>query len=158
MKILKNYSIPALLIISGCTGYNNAEPQKPDTIGELNKYAATLALNTEKNIFDPVVIATDSNYYVIEFKTSNPDLIGEDGPNAYKRNIVKTAAWNVKFCTPELKSIVINNSISMVTGKLISSINKAALGPISLCRASTSTVEENLQYIQETIERNKSKR
>lgn len=91
---------------------------------ELIKYSHKLVTSTDNNISNPKIIKTTDNAYVIEFQTSDPALMPDQNadkdvtPEAYARNVFITTAWGAKFCTPELKSIIADHELQVVSGQI----------------------------------------
>jgi hypothetical protein len=125
-------------------------------IGELNKYANRLVASTKNNIFNPTVTPGESSY-IIKFHTTDPKLMAEQDADknrkAYERNIIRTTAWGIKFCTPELKSMIDEFKLSHVDGVLLDNKHKD-MQAMSTCRSdSAPTIEDNLESIQRSLER-----
>jgi len=176
MRHLKSLFIFIILAVSACTESNENSNEKvpilPDYSIEiernLNNYAANLSLSTEKNIFDPVVTKEGKGNYIIEFQTSDPNLMIQDAdkdPQAYDRNNAMNYAWEIKFCSPELKSIISNYNITMIKGYILDIKQKfsskfLARQAIAWCNGSTAKTTElmdkeiqgNLNNLQRNVE------
>jgi len=156
-----------IVMISACTESHEDtyEPVATKNINnikeDLNKYATKLVASTNNNIFGFTVkepSPTNSDYLIL-FQTSDPNLMADKtadkdkNPVAYTQNIVKTAAWDAKFCTQELKSIMTKYEINYVDGVLRDAKTQSNQA-ISLCaNPSNPTVAENLNMIQNMMEK-----
>ena len=116
---------------------------------DLSNYAVGLVASTKKNIFAPTVKEERSGYYVIEFQTSDPHFMLQDvdkDPKAYDRNNAMNAAWESKFCSQELKSIIDKQNTAMIIeGVILDSKQKnvfLARQAIAKCDGSNATTSE----------------
>lgn len=139
-----------------------------NAVNDLNKYATGLAASTENKIFDPVVtISNKPNRYIIKFRTVDPHLKLKDvdkDPDAYHSNNAMNVAWEKRFCTPELKSIIRTYSISRVRGEILDNELKdgqfSAFQAIAECNDSSATTielmdkdtQDNLDSIKHSLE------
>jgi len=96
-----------------------ADPQD-----RLAAYGKQIASSTEQHavVFVTVVKTTETplRAYQIKFKTNHQALMAERNAErdqkAYLINRGKTEAWQQKFCTPELKTIMQVFGIDLVSG------------------------------------------
>lgn len=79
------------------------------------------------------VMSKPLNTYRIDFDTSEKKLLsqpGADKNNAiYQANLNKTKAWVKAFCTPELRKIMNEKSIDIVSGIITNRGNKHSISP-----------------------------
>ena len=91
---------------------------------ELKAYSEKLVGNKEYGISNPQIIKTDKDIYVITFDITDPKLIADHtadqdtNPSGFEHNMAITELWITRFCTSELKSIINDNNLLFVTGKL----------------------------------------
>jgi len=97
-----------------------------DANSSLEKYGKQLAGSTKNNAITLVSVTETMEQpmiaYVLQFKTASEELMSEpnaeENEAAYWRNLGKTEVWSAKFCTVELKKIMTEFKIDMVSGDL----------------------------------------
>jgi len=165
MRYAITLSILFLAATSACTEPDDTPQSLPVSTqniqDDLNKYATELVASTKNNIFGfTVKEPSPSNMdYLIQFQTSDPNLMSDitgdedKNPAGYARNIAITTGWGVKFCTQELKSIMTKYGITYVDGMLLDAKTKSTQS-ISLCaNPSNPSAAENLNNIQNMMEK-----
>ena len=138
-------SIAALLAISGCSPDATERPEPaqvstgPTTEQFLDMYANALVIATDRNIFDPTPAAKTLDKpmlsYVIKFHTSDPALMSKDDGDtnqaSYAFNSALTEAWGRRFCTKQLKGIMKDQGVFLVSGHLLDT--KGDIQSLSSC-------------------------
>ncbi|WP_320045158.1 zinc ribbon domain-containing protein [uncultured Desulfobacter sp.] len=94
-------------------------------ISDLQKYGRALSTSTDGNVkFVSAAQTTKSplNAFKLVFKTDHEALMSvsgaEPGNTAYYHNVGRTLTWSTKFCTKELKKIMLQHEIDLVSGDL----------------------------------------
>jgi hypothetical protein len=94
---------------------------------ELDDYSKNLIDSTKGTLFEPEIIRTESNIFVIKFKTSDTNLMTDknaDGEGnakqkkAYYKNLSITAVWDTKFCTHALTEIIKKHKLLFISGQI----------------------------------------
>lgn len=79
------------------------------------------------------VVSKPPNTYRIDFDTSSKRLLtqpgAEDDNAIYDENTKKTETWQAAFCTDQLKKIMTEKGMDMVTGVLINSGQTHSIAP-----------------------------
>ena len=114
-------SLVLTLLVTACSESSNNSSipisnRTQDIRRDLAIFATNLVVSTKNNIFNPVV--EKSKYYQITFETLDPALMKEPSNNALANNAAN-ALWGAKFCTEELKALIIKHNLKRVEGRII---------------------------------------
>ena len=125
--------IAAIFAVSGCSpeAPERAEPVQSTsgvtTEQFLDMYANALVTATERNIFDPTPAVKTGDKpmlsYVIKFQTADQALMSKDDGDtnqaSYAFNSALTEAWSRRFCTRQLRTIMKDQGVFLVSGHLL---------------------------------------
>ena len=123
MKLFVALLFTVLLVSCG----ESSDPTRaaPTIIDGLEKYGRAVAASTDGTILFVSAIQTTKspmNAFKLQFKTDEDALMSASGAApgnaAYLANIGRTKVWSAKFCTKQLKSMMSQYKIDLVTGDL----------------------------------------
>jgi len=104
---------------------SDSAPITGNVESQLKSYGYSVAVSTHGAVnFTSVKKTTEKplRAYVVVFKTSAMELMSNPNArannSAFLENQFKTELWQRKLCTPELKSIMTNNGVDLVSGDL----------------------------------------
>ena len=127
MFFAKNFIVALLIsvVLVSCGKSSDPTRATPAIIEGLEKYGRTVAASTDGTIFFVSAIQTTKspmNAFKLQFKTDNDALMTTSdaalGNAAYLANIGRTKVWSAKFCTKQLKAMMSQYKIDLVTGSL----------------------------------------
>ncbi|WP_197724544.1 hypothetical protein [Dickeya fangzhongdai] len=132
MHVTKISLIIPLFISFYCNASTN------DIVPNLNKYGTNISEASEKGSIRFLksfqTTSSPMNAYRIDFETSAKELISvpdaEKNQSAKMKNLAITKAWETRFCSSDLISLMKENNIDMISGFLM---NKGEPQHIAVC-------------------------
>jgi len=119
-------------MLTSCTTEKTVQQTKQASSFEsaMANYSSALIKNSSRSITKSTEPekTTEMPSYVVKYTVVDPALLTSEGaannPQLYARNVDITNEWVRMFCTPELKKIMSEFRVGMVSGQLYSKDGK----------------------------------